>query len=294
MARIAVIGPGAIGGTVAAWLMQSGRHEVTVCARTGFDALNVTTPEGLLTARPRVLTDAEAATPIDWVLVTTKAYDVEATGRWLARLVGPDTRVAVLQNGVEHVARFAGLVPEDRIVPAVVDIPASRSGPGQITQHRLGTIVVPEGADGAAFVGLFEGAGIAVSAVPNWAERAWSKLCLNCAGAVTALTMRATGPVWGDEIAALVEGLARECAAVARAEGVRIDEAVIAGVVEGARRAPEGSGNSMYADRLAGRPMELDARNGVIVRLGERHGVPTPLNRLFVTLLAASGSPWIS
>jgi 2-dehydropantoate 2-reductase len=294
MARIAVIGPGAIGGTVAAWLMQSGRHEVTVCARTGFETLVVTTPEGVLTARPRVLVDAAAAVAADWVLVTTKAYDVAAAGAWLERLVGPETRVAVLQNGVEHVARFAGLVPERRIVPAVVDIPASRSGPGQITQHRLGTIVVPEGADGAAFVTLFESTGIAVSAVPNWAERAWSKLCLNCAGAVTALTMRATGPVWSDEIEALVEGLARECAAVARAEGVTIDESVIAGVVEGARRAPEGSGNSMYADRLAGRPMELDARNGVIVRLGERHGVPTPLNRLFVTLLAASGSPWMS
>ena len=294
MARIAVIGPGAVGGTVAAWLMQSGAQQVTVCARTGFERLVVTTPEGVLTAPPRVLTDVAAATPAEWVLVTTKAYDVAATGTWLARLVGPETRVAVLQNGVEHVARFAGLVPESRIVPAVVDIPASRSGPGQITQHRLGTIVVPEGADGAAFVALFAGTGIAVSAVPNWAERAWSKLCLNCAGAVTALTMRATGPVWNDEIAALVEGLARECAAVARAEGVSIDEAVIAGVVEGARRAPEGSGNSMFADRLAGRPMELDARNGVIVRLGARHGVATPLNRLFVTLLAASGSPWIS
>jgi 2-dehydropantoate 2-reductase len=65
-------------------------------------------------------------------------------------------------------------------------------------------------------------------------------------------------------------------------------------VVEGARQAPEGAGNSMYADRLAGRPMELDARNGVIVRLGQKHAIPTPTNALLVALLSGAGSPWIS
>ena len=68
---------------------------------------------------------------------------------------------------------------------------------------------------------------------------------------------------------------------------------LIEGLVERERNSPEGVGNSLYTDRLNGRPMEIDARNGVIVRLGAKHGIPTPMNQLFVALLKASGSPWV-
>jgi 2-dehydropantoate 2-reductase len=292
MTKIAIIGPGALGGTIAAWLSQNTAHEVTLCARTPLVGLRVETPVGTLTATPEVMIAPALARPVDWVLVLTKTYDVAAAKGWLDGLVGPDTRVAVLQNGVEHVARFAPFLPGRAIVPAVVDIPASRSAPGRMVQQRLGWIVVPEGEDGADFVALFAGSKIDVSTVPDWSSRAWSKLCLNCAGAVTALTQRSTGPVWNDDLEVLVRGLVEECAAVARAEGAVIADSVIEAVVEGARNAPEGAGNSMSADRLAGRQMELDARNGVIVRLGAKHGIATPFNALMVTLLAASGSPW--
>ncbi len=92
----------------------------------------------------------------------------------------------------------------------------------------------------------------------------------------------------------MVQGLVTECVQVGRAEGADLDDEIIERVVEGARNAPEGSGNSMFADRLAGRPMELDARNGVIVRLGQKHGIATPTNALLVALLTASGSPWVA
>ena len=134
MSVVAVIGPGAIGGVAAAWLAQGG-HEVTLCARTPFADLVVETPDGPLRSTPRVLTDPADATPVDWVLVATKAYDVASTAPWLARLMGEGTRLAVLQNGVTHVERFRHLVPEDRIVPVVVGIPANRTAPGRVTQH---------------------------------------------------------------------------------------------------------------------------------------------------------------
>ncbi|MCZ4347204.1 2-dehydropantoate 2-reductase [Devosia neptuniae] len=294
MTKIAIIGPGALGGTIAGWLCQNAAHEVIVCARTPLVDLRVETPVGTLNAAPQVLIDPALAQPVDWVLVLTKTYDVAAAKVWLDALVGPGTRVAVLQNGVEHVSRFAALLPGQAIVPAVVDIPASRSAPGRMIQQRLGSIVVPEGDDGADFVALFGETKIDVSAVADWNSRAWGKLCLNCAGAVTALTQRSTGPVWNDDLEVLVRGLVSECAAVARAEGAVIPDSLIEGVIEGARNAPEGAGNSMSVDRFAGRQMELDARNGVIVRLGKKHGIATPINTLFVTLLAASGSPWVT
>lgn len=282
---IAVIGPGAIGGTVAAWLAQSPDFAVTLCARTPVDMLTVTTPDGVIEARPEVLIDPAAARPVDWVLIATKAYDAQGAARWLPGLVGADTRVVVLQNGVEHVARFAPYVDEARIVPAVVDIPAERDAPSRIRQRGMGTIVVPEGAED--FLDLLAHSPIAVSTTPDFATVAWAKLALNCAGVVSGLTMKPAGVSHAPGIADLMRGLVTECIAVGRAEGARLDESLADVVVRHYREAPADSVNSLLADRRAGRPTEVDARNGVIVRLGARHGIAAPLNDMAVALITA-------
>ena len=286
MSRIALIGPGAIGGIAAAWLADGG-HDVTVCARTPLADLVVETPDGPIHATPIVLTDPAAAQPVDWVLVATKAYDVAATAPWLAQLMGPQTRLAVLQNGVDHIERFRGLVPAERIVPVVVGIPGNRTAPGRVTQHEYGTMHVPAGANGDAFVALFALSRIAVATDPDFVSRLWAKLCLNAAGAVPTLTLTATGAAWSDGLERLVRGIVEEAAAVARAEGATIPQSVIERVVEGARNGRGGGVNSMHADRLAGHPMEFEERNGVVVRLGRKHGIPTPVSDVIVELLRA-------
>jgi 2-dehydropantoate 2-reductase len=295
MTTIALIGPGAIGGTVAAWLAQDPHLKITVCARTPLDNIRVEAPNGVISAKPTVLSDPADAVPVDWVLVATKTYDVEATRPWLERLVVQGTRVAIIQNGVEHVQLFQHLVPAEGLVPVIINLPAVRHAPGRITQSRQGFIWVPAGPNGEEFVALFAHTEIEAVADADFVSRAWIKLCGNCGAIVPSLTLRATGPVWSDELEAILRGLAEECAAVGRAEGAIIPQSVIDGVVENARNSAEGSvAGSLHADRLAGHQMEIDARNGVIVRLGEKHGIATPMNRMLVTLLGAAGSPWVS
>lgn len=293
MTRIAVIGPGAIGGTVAAWLAQEPTFDLAVCARTPLSDLQVETPQGLIVAKPKVLIDPAEATGVDWVLVATKTYDTEATRPWLARLMEDHTRVAIIQNGVEHVRLFSHLVPSDRIVPVIINLPAARSAPGRIVQSRHGIISVPSGQNGEDFAALFAHTEIEAAAHEDFVSQAWIKLCGNSATVVPALTLRATGPVWSADLEAIVRGVVEECAAVGRAEGAIIPREVIETTVANARAMPEGSSaGSLHVDRLAGNPMEVDARNGVIVRLGLRHGIPTPMNKVLVTLLAGSGAPW--
>ncbi len=294
MTTIAVIGPGAIGGTVAAWLAQRPDFSITLCARTPLDDLRVETPEGVITAQPEVLTDAGKARPVDWVLVATKTYDVDSTKPWLDRLVGADTRVAIIQNGVEHVQLFSHLVPAERLVPVMINLPAVRSAPGRIAQRGHGFIAVPAGRNGDELVGLFAHTEIEAAAHEDFLSQAWIKLAGNCGAIVPALTLRATGPVWSDGLEAIVRGLVEECVAVGRAEGANIPSSVVETTVANARNSQEGSiAGSIHADRLAGHPMEVDARNGVIVRRGEKHGIATPMNRVLVTLLGAVGSPWV-
>jgi 2-dehydropantoate 2-reductase len=294
MTTIAVIGPGAIGGTLAAWLAQNPALQVTVCARTPFKDLRIETPAGVIEARPLVLTDPQQAQPVDWVLVTTKTYDVDSTKPWLDRLVVQGTRVAIVQNGVEHVRLFEHLVPAERLVPVIINLPAARTAPGRVVQQRHGLIWAPAGQDGADLVALFAHTEIEAVTDPDFVSRAWIKLCGNCGSIVPALTLRATGAVWSAELEAIVRGVAEECAAVGRAEGAVIGPEIVEGTVTMMRTmSDETRASSIHADRLAGNRMEIDARNGVIVRLGEKHGIPTPMNRVLVTLLAASGSPWV-
>lgn len=288
MTTIALIGPGAIGGVVAAWLGQRREVDLVVCARTPFTTLKVKTPDGQLSSRPRVVTDVRGLEPVDWVIVATKTYDTAAAETWFEPLVGAHTRVAVLRNGVEHLAPFLGRISTDRLVPAVVDIPAERTAPGRIRQRRNGWIRTPVGSAAEDFVGLFSHSPIQATMVEDFATEAWKKLALNCAGAVNALTLQPAGIAHDEGAASIMRTLVQECVAVGRAEGAQLTDDLADAVVEGYRQGAQDAVNSMHADRLAGRPMELDARNGVIVRLGARHGVPTPANALIVALLRAA------
>lgn len=290
MTTIALIGPGAVGGTIAAWLAQSPALSVTVCARTPFDGLEVQTPAGVITAAPTVLTDPAKARPVDWVLIATKTYDTASAQGWLDALVGPQTRLAVLRNGVEHVEPFLDRLPAERIVPAVVDIPAERSAPGRILQRRDGWIQVPDDAAGRAFVALFAHTPIAVSTTADFTTQAWKKLALNCAGAVNALVLKPASLAHDEGAAQVMRTLVAECVAVGRAEGADLPDDLPDAVIAGYRGAAPDSVNSLHADRLAGRPMELDARNGVIVRRGARHGIATPANAMVVALIKAAAA----
>ena len=289
MKQIAIVGPGAIGGTLTAWLSQNVEHEITVAVRSTFETLTLEIPDGsVITARPRILTEPAKATPVEWVLVTTKAYDVAGTVQWLKKLVGPDTRVAIVQNGVEHVERFAPYVPVEQLLPVMIDLPAERQAPGRIRQRGAGRMVVPEGAHAAEFVKLFAHTPLTVTPDAHFKTQVWKKLCVNSAGALSAILLKPSVIARHEGVADIMRAIVRECIAVGRAEGAQLDDAIADQVVNGYRSAPPDSVNSLHADRAAGRPMETDARNGVIVRLGRKHGIPTPINQMVVALLEAA------
>ena len=292
MPEIAIIGPGAIGGIVAARLAQKPGNAVTVCARTPFDHLRIDSPQGLLAASPEVLVAPDEADVVDWVLIATKAYDVAGTVSWLRRLSGPGTRVAVLQNGVEHVERFAPHVEVASLVPVVVDLPAERLGPGHVLQRRDGQLTVPSDANGRDFAQLFLTTSLAVRTTSDFRSQAWRKLAVNCAGAVSALVLKPAGIAAHEPIGDIMRALVRECIAVGRAESAILDDSLVETVLASYRNGPPDAINSLHADRVAGRPIEIDARNGAVVRIGRQHGIATPVNQMIVALLEAASSGW--
>ncbi|MFL6576127.1 MAG: 2-dehydropantoate 2-reductase [Povalibacter sp.] len=291
MTRIAIVGPGAIGGTMAAWLAQDARHQITVAARTPFVSLQLDTPTRTIEARPIVITRPESATPADWVLVATKAYDTSGAATWLKAFMNDQTRVAILQNGVEHIERFSSYVAPARILPVMVDCPAERVSPGHIRQRGIARMAVPRGESARSFVALFRATQVQVTEVDDFHTQLWRKLCLNSVGALSAILLRPAVIARHAGVADLMRQIIREAIAVGRAEGASLDDSLADSIIDGYRTAPPDSVNSMHADRVAGRPMEIDARNGAIVRFGQRHGIPTPLNSMIVALLEAATLP---
>ena len=272
---------------MAAWLGNTGRHEVTLCARRPLGVLHVETPHGPLTSRPAVLTAPAEARPVDWVLVATKAYDAAGAATWLKGLASKGAPVAILQNGVEHRERFLPYLPAEQIVPVMVDCPAERTDPTHIRQRGVAKMMVADDARGREFVGLFAGTPVEVTTTPDFKSAVWRKLCLNSSGVINALLLQPAGAMHDEKLGELLCAMVRECMAVGRAEGAVFEAGLPEKILAGQRAAPADAMNSIHADRAAGRPMELDARNGVIVRLGRKHGIATPYNEMAVALLGA-------
>jgi 2-dehydropantoate 2-reductase len=286
VARIAIIGVGAIGGVVASLLQQAG-HELVLCVRRPLAELTVETPDGPISVRATILTDPAKAPTADWVMVAIKAYDVASAARWLERLCAGGAPVAVLQNGVEHRERFAPYVPSDSILPVVVDCPAERQSLEYVRQRGKMHLKAPEGKLGRAFITLFAGTAADAVEVYDFTTVAWRKLCHNAAGVLSALLLQSSGVMHDEAIGETALQIVRECIAVGRAQGAKLDDDVAETVLRAYRSAPADGINSLHADRLANRQMEIDARNGVIVGLGKKHGIPTPCNQMAVALLEA-------
>lgn len=282
---IAVVGVGAIGGVCAAHLVAAGR-EVTCCVRRRFDELVVETPDARLVSKPRVETDPARVGPARWILFATKAHQTGGAAVWLEALMGENTRVAVLQNGVEHVTRLASWVDAQRVVPVVIACPSTATAPGRIALRRPAQLTVPDDAAAQAFAALFEGTAVAVQTTNDWGTAAWRKLCLNVTGgALAALAGVPLSEVRHPRRADLAHALAHECAAVARAEGADVPDAFAEKVAQGAVTSPSGGSPSTLTDRRNRRPLEADARNGAVVRIGARHGIDVPVNTLATELM---------
>lgn len=123
--------------------------------------------------------------------------------------------------------------------------------------------------------------------VADFRTEAWRKLCFNATAAPMVLACRRAEVFQEPEQLALARALAEECVAVGRAEGARIGPETVEEIVDRLAALPPDLGTSMLFDRLAGRRLEWDARNGVIARLGERHGIPTPASARVSAELAA-------
>jgi 2-dehydropantoate 2-reductase len=282
--RVAVVGPGAIGSTVAAVVHRAGA-DLVLCGRTPLDRLVVERGGETVVVPGPVLTDpGDVPWPADVVLLAVKAHQTEAAAPFLAALCGPGTIVVVLQNGVEHRAVAGPFAGDATVVPAIVWIATETLEPGHVRVVDDARIVLPDEPAARAVLPLLDGAEV----TGDFVTEAWRKLTVNAVAGLMVLTGRRSAIFRRDDVGVVARALALETLAVARAEGADLPDAVADELLDWFAGLPPDAGTSILADRLADRPLEWDARNGVIARLGAHHGVPTPVSDVIVPLLAAA------
>jgi 2-dehydropantoate 2-reductase len=297
-ARVVVIGMGGIGGVVSALLQRAARHDVMVCSRQRISELTLEEPDATTQLAVKTLVDpGEVTSSVNWILLCTKAHDTGSAAPWLARLCRPDTRVAVLQNGIDQTSLVAPFVGGATVIPTIVHFNGERIAPDHVRfRHaRNDDLTFPDTAAGRAFIQLLEGTSLKAEARPHFKTLQWRKLLLNAAAnPLTTLTRQRLAVLRRDDIRVLCMDLLNEGVAVARAAGADLAEDEAAAIFDTLMGYPPESGTSMYFDCLASRPIEVEVLTGSIVRTGSAHGIPTPTNRILLSLLrsindAASG-----
>jgi 2-dehydropantoate 2-reductase len=279
---IAILGPGGVGGLLAAALTRAGADVTVVARETTADAIArdgiAVESEALgdFTARPAAVACLTA--PVDALLVAPKAAALEAA---LERVGVAPALVVPLLNGFDHMALLRERFEPTTVAAGTIRVQADRPAPGCVVQ-RGRFLSVELASDAAelrppldALAALLEGAGVTTRVREDEARILWGKLvrlnalaCTTAAHDATFGELRADPARWAE-----LEGCVREGAAVARAEGAEIDPATVFREFEVIH---DGFGTSMQRDVAAGREPELDAIAGAVLRAGARHGIPCP------------------
>ncbi|MFE0454469.1 ketopantoate reductase family protein [Streptomyces sp. NPDC058914] len=292
---VAVLGPGGIGGLLAALLSRAGHHVTCLAgadtaAHLRTHGIHVRSKQfGEFTAP--VDADTELRSPVDAVLIAVKHTSLDAA---LTRLPAPalgDALLVPFLNGVEHPAALRAHHRPDRVAPAVIRVESTRVAPGVI-QHDSPFTEIDLTGDQAAHPRLdvlaqaFSEAGPTTRVLPDETAALWAKMSFLAPFAL--LTTRYALPLGEvrtrhrDELTALVE----ETAAVSRACGAPADPAQALARYDAF---PPATKSSMQRDAEAGRPLELDAIGGALLRAAERHGVPVPVTARLVRELRLAG-----
>lgn len=285
---IALVGPGAIGTTVAAALHEVGRTP-SIFGRSAQSHLELRVDGGRVVVPGPVRTDPhEVKNTFDLVFVAVKSTQVDAAAPWLSALCSKSTVVCVLQNGIEQKKLFSPYLPGSTVLPSVVWFPAQREPDASVWLRGKARLTLPDAPETSAVLAALSGTRCSVEVAADFTSVAWRKLLQNAVAGLMVLTGRRAGMFSRADITRLSLAYLQECLEVARAEGATLADEVPQEIIDGFHASPADLGTSILADRQAGRPLEWDSRNGIVQRCGRTHGIPTPISDLLVPLLSAA------
>lgn len=299
--KVAVVGAGGVGGYFGGRLAQAG-HDVHLIARGPHlaalrqDGLRVRSVKGDFATAVRATDDPGEIGPCDTVLFCVKSYDTEEAAARLKPLLGEDTAVVSLQNGIDNEEKIAAVIGAGRVVGGAAFIFSTIVEPGVIA-HTGGPARILFGElDGRRtarveqLLAACREVGIDADIPDDIRVVLWTKFAFICATAgMTAAVRLPLGDIRESaESWAMFQKILTEVVVLGRAEGIPLDQDVVARQLDFADSLAPDSYSSLHHDLVSGRRMELDALHGTVVRRARHSGVPVPASEAVHAILR----PW--
>lgn len=291
--RIVVMGAGGMGGYFGGLLAKAGKDVTFVARGAHLDAMRArglavkSLQAGDFSIPVNAISDPGDIGAVDLVLFCVKTYDLETAAEQIRPLIGGNTVVLPVQNGVDSPDRIAGIIGPHPVIGGVSYVGAYIESPGVIVQGAIsGKLIFGELEGGSStrtegLLDTFQRCGIQADLHSDIRVAMWEKFMVFCAtGGVMALMRLPIGPIVDcPETRDLFLRVMQEVETVARAKGVNISDGTANRLFEYLVANAEPSGrSSLLLDLVAGRRLELDAANGTVVRYAQELGMATPLN----------------
>jgi 2-dehydropantoate 2-reductase len=287
--KVAVVGAGAMGCLYAGAFHRAGA-EVTLIdvspeqlAAINANGLELDTRGGVEMLKLPAVRPEEANETADLVVLFTKTFHTDAALAGVKAVIGPETHILTLQNGLGNDDAVARHVARERVIAGVSTLPSDLVGPGRVRSHGEGGSKIYPAAGDPAFAqrvaDLLTAGGLPTTLEPDIQAAIWSKAIFNAAmNTLCALTRRTPGFLGShEESQALIGAVVLEGVAAANASGVAIDAQPILDLTVVSVTDHADHEASMLQDVKAARRTEVDAINGAIVRAAQSAGVPTPV-----------------
>ena len=300
--HIAVVGAGAVGSFYGAMLARAG-HKVTLIGRLAH--VQAISNSGLKlnlsgAGRDEIIS-LEASTELsplrnaDLILFCVKSTDTETTAKAIANYAAPNALIMSLQNGVENTSIIEAQLAQ-AVIPSVVYVATELAAPGYVKHHGRGELVIGTSKNLRLkkpdetlnqLVNLFASANIVVNISQDVRVEQWSKLLINCAfNAISGLAqVQYQKMARVESILETQSTLIKEVIAVALADGVTLYEPKVMQAITQISETMGSQKSSTAQDMARFRPSEIDHLNGIVVRLGLKYGVPTPVNQTLFALV---------
>jgi 2-dehydropantoate 2-reductase len=298
--RVAVFGSGAVGSYLGS-RFAAARADVHLIARGAHlealreRGLTLITPDGVTNTSVWATDDPATIGPVDLVLFCVKSFDTEAAADRLAPLIGPETAVLSIQNGIDNEPKIARRIGDEHVLGAATYILAAIESPGVVRSGRA-RLVIGELRQGPPsdrvrqIVEVARAGGIDAVAVPDIRVAKWEKYVLLVAfSAVTAASQLTVGDIRGSEAASeMLQAIMAEAWSVGRALGVPLANDLVDRQHALVLAQAANEGTSLRHDLLTGHRMELEALQGTLRRLGRETGIATPWTDAAYAIL----QPW--
>lgn len=297
--KIAVIGTGGVGGYFGGKLALAGHHEVTFLARGKHleaikqNGLQILSPQGDFLINPAQATaDIDSIGQVDLIILGVKAWQVKENLPHLQKLIKDKTMILPLQNGVLVPEELKNELKEASVLGGICRIFSEIKAPGVIRHVGVEPTIVFGALDNEKSDQIlqlkeaFDQANIASKVAEDIQVELWKKFIFICSGGLVALTRSNYGTLRNlPETRKLMKALLYEIYEVAQKAGVKVKADYVENTFSFIDQFPEEATTSLARDIWEGKPSELEYQNGTVVKLGEKFGVETPVNRFVYTCL---------